>query len=120
MAKIGDRIYFRCWDGKIETKIITTIEDRHGVVYDDGKTRIEDDYQMYSTGPNEAIESYNCLPSDDPDVVEFIQWHGGEQAMSVKEEIAAWLFSKGYISEPDDILVKSFFINLYNIDEDDL
>ena len=88
MTKIGDRIYFRCWDGKIETKIITNIEDRFGVVFDDGKTRIEDNYQMYSTGPYEAIESYNCLPTDDPDVVEFIQRHGGEQAISVKEEIA--------------------------------
>ena len=120
MAKIGDRIYFRCWDGKIKTKIITAIEDRHGVIYDDGKTRIEDDYQMYSTGPYEAIESYNCLSTTDPDVVEFIQRHGGEHAISLKEEIAQLLYEKGYISEPDDISVKGFFINLYDIDEDDL
>ena len=116
MYEIGDRVYYRIWDGHIASSIITNIEARHGVIDVNGT---EADYFMYDTTAGGAIESYNCLPIDDPDVQEYIGWHGGEQSMNIKEEIAKLLYEKGYISEPDDISVKGFFINLYDIDEVD-
>ena len=116
MHKIGDRVYYRIWDGHIASSIITNIEARHGVIDVNGT---EADYFMYDTTAGGCVESYNCLPVTDPDVQEYIRLHGGEQSMNIKEEIAHLLYEKGYISEPDDTSGKGFFINLYDIDEVD-
>ena len=114
MYKIGDRVYYRVWNGHIASSIITNIEERHGVIDTLGT---EADYLMYDTTAGGAVESYNCLPVTDPDVQEYIGCHSDEQSMNIKKELAQLLYKKGYIPEPNDIYVKEFFINLYDIDD---
>ena len=119
MYNIGDRIYYYTWScgyptGHVASSIITNIEKRHGVIDVKGT---ESDYFLYETTAGGYIESYNCLSVDNPDVIEYLEKNGGLKNLNIKEEIAKLLFDKGYISTPDDILVKSFLINVYDIDE---
>ena len=55
--KVGDRIYYECYDGTIGTSIVTKIEPRT-TYWDNGKRY---DYNMLFTGPYSAIEDYNTL-----------------------------------------------------------
>ena len=55
--KVGDRIYYECYDGTIGTSIVTKIEPRT-TYWDNGKRF---DYNMLFTGPYSAIEDYNTL-----------------------------------------------------------
>jgi len=113
IRKIGDRVYFRYWDGTIGTAVITNIEKQHGTVNTHGE---EMDYEMYSTGPYKGIESYNCLPNNDPDVIEFIQKNGGENYMSIREELEKFMVLKGWIT--DERCAKGFIKDLYNLIEE--
>ena len=119
MYKVGDRVYYYIWKcgyptGHVSSSIITNIEKKHGVIDINGT---ETDYFIYDTADGGVIESYNCLPDDNPDVIEYLQKNGGLDNLNIKEEIAKLLFDKGFISTPDDILVKGFFMNVYDIDE---
>lgn len=64
--KIGDRVFFDCYNGTISSTVITNITDESYI--EDGKTY---NYKMYETGPTSAIEDYNCLPDTDPRVIEY-------------------------------------------------
>ena len=119
MYKVGDRVYYYIWNcgyptGHVSSSIITNIEKKHGVIDINGT---ETDYFIYDTTDGGVIESYNCLPDNNPDVVEYLQKNGGLDNLNIKEEIAKLLFDKGFISTPDDISVKGFFMNVYDIDE---
>ena len=66
--KIGDRIYYECYDGTIETSIVTKIEPQ--TYYDNGKWV---DYNMLFTGPYSAIEDYNTLAPSNHKVKTYIK-----------------------------------------------
>lgn len=64
--KIGDRIFFECYDGTIETAIVIDIEDK-SFLTDKGK---EFHYKSLITwregNCSSAIEDYNCLSKSNP------------------------------------------------------
>ena len=64
--KVGDRIYYECYDGTIETSIVTKIEPR--TYLDSGY-----DYNMLFTGPYSAIEDYNTLAPSNRKVRAYIK-----------------------------------------------
>ena len=66
--KVGDRIYYECYDGTIETSIVTRIEPQ--TYLGNGK---EYDYNMLYTGPCTAIEDYNTLAPSNPKVKAYIK-----------------------------------------------
>ena len=66
--KVGDRIYYECYDGTIGTSIVTKIEPR--TYWDNGKRF---DYNMLFTGPHTCIEDYNTLAPSNPKVKAFIK-----------------------------------------------
>ena len=66
--KVGDRIYYECYDGTIETAIVTKIEPR---TYLDSGKRF--DYNMLFTGPHSAIEDYNTLSPSNRKVRAYIK-----------------------------------------------
>ena len=66
--KVGDRIYYECYDGTIGTSIVTEIEPQ--TYWDYGK---KFDYNMLYTGPNTYIEDYNTLAPSNPKVKAFIK-----------------------------------------------
>jgi len=70
--KVGDRIFFEYWDDKsIGEAVVRDIEHR-SYDTDDGGT-IE--FNFLHTGSHTAIEDYNCIPEDDPRVVEYKKTH---------------------------------------------
>lgn len=71
--KVGDRIYYECYDGTIETSIVTKIEPR--TYLDSGY-----DFNMLYTGPHSAIEDYNTLAPSNRKVKAYIK------EMKVKRE----------------------------------
>ena len=54
--KVGDRIYYECYDNTIGSAIVTKIEPR--TYWDNGKRY---DFNMLFTGPYTCIEDYNTL-----------------------------------------------------------
>ena len=66
--KVGDRIYYECYDGTIGTSIVTKIEPR--TYWDNGKKY---DYNMLFTGPYSAIEDYNTLAPSNRKVRAYIK-----------------------------------------------
>lgn len=66
--KVGDRIYYECYDGTIGTSIVTKIEPR--TYCDNGK---RSDYNMLFTGPHTCIEDYNTLAPSNPKVKAYIK-----------------------------------------------
>lgn len=64
--KIGDRVFYECVDGSIETSIVLGIEDREYNL-DNGKTL---KFQMLRTGEYTCIENYNCIPLSSPKIKE--------------------------------------------------
>ena len=64
--KVGDRIYYECYDGTIETAIVTKIEPR--TYLDSGY-----DFNMLYTGPHSAIEDYNTLAPSNRKVKAYIK-----------------------------------------------
>ena len=66
--KVGDRIYYECYDGTIGTSIVTKIEPR--TYWDNGKRF---DYNMLFTGPYSAIEDYNTLALSNRKVKTYIK-----------------------------------------------
>ena len=67
--KVGDRIYYECYDGTIGTSIVTKIELRT-TYWDNGKKY---DYNMLFTGPCSAIEDYNTLSPSNRKVRAYIK-----------------------------------------------
>ena len=67
--KVGDRIYYECYDGTIGTSIVTKIEPRTTYL-DNGK---KFDYNMLFTGPHSAIEDYNTLSPSNRKVKAYIK-----------------------------------------------
>ena len=66
--KVGDRIYYECYDGTIGTSIVTKIEPR--TYLDNGKRF---DYNMLFTGPHSVIEDYNTLAPSNKKVRAYIK-----------------------------------------------
>ena len=66
--KVGDRIYYECYDGEIGSAIVTEIELQ--TYWDYGK---KFDYNMLYTGPNTCIEDYNTLAPSNPKVKAYIK-----------------------------------------------
>ena len=66
--KVGDRIYYECYDETIGTSIVTKIEPR--TYYDNGKWI---DFNMLFTGPYSAIEDYNTLSPSNRKVKAYIK-----------------------------------------------
>ena len=66
--KVGDRIYYECYDGTIGTSIVTKIKPRTYLDYGE-----KFDYNMLYTGPHSAIEDYNTLAPSNPKVKAFIK-----------------------------------------------
>ena len=67
--KVGDRIYYECYDGTIGTSIVTKIEPR--TYWDNNGERF--DYNMLFTGPYSAIEDYNTLSPSNHKVKTYIK-----------------------------------------------
>ena len=67
--KVGDRIYYECYDGTIGTSIVTKIEPRTYLVLNG----IKYDYNMLFTGPYSAIEDYNTLAPSNKKVRAYIK-----------------------------------------------
>ena len=67
--KVGDRIYYECYDGTIGTSIVTKIESRTHLLING----IKYDYNMLFTGPHSAIEDYNTLSPSNRKVRAYIK-----------------------------------------------
>ena len=67
--KVGDRIYYECYDNTIGSAIVTKIEPRTTYL-DNGK---KFDYNMLFTGPHSAIEDYNTLSPSNRKVKAYIK-----------------------------------------------
>lgn len=65
--KVGDWIFFECYDGTIGDAVVTKIEPR---TYDDGHS-VSFNYDLLYLGKHTVIEDYNCLGEDDPRVIEY-------------------------------------------------
>ena len=96
--KVGDRIFYKAYDGSIETVLITEIKDttdshfdKHGNPLKNGKVF---KYKMYKTGQYTWIEDYNCLSENDPRVSEFCK---GKKfiAKDFMDELRQFLKDKG-------------------------
>lgn len=86
--KIGDRIFFEyIGDGSIGEAIVIDIEPRSYKQYDDGKnTYVDIHFNMLRTGSHEMIEDYNCVPEDDPRVIEYKKTHADSRLFIEKFE----------------------------------
>ena len=81
--KVGDRIYYECFDNTIGTAIVTKIEPRF--YWDNGKRY---DFNMLSTGPYTAIEDYNTLLPSNPKVKAYIKKMKAKRGALVNEALA--------------------------------
>ena len=66
--KVGDRIYYECYDNTIGSAIVTKIEPR--TYWDNGKRY---DFNMLFTGPHSVIEDYNTLAPSNKKVRAYIK-----------------------------------------------
>lgn len=87
-CKIGDRVFFEyISDGSIGEAIVMDIEPRSYKNYDDGQNKYVDiDFNMLRTGKHSMIEDYNCLPEDDPRVIEYKKTHEDPRIFAQKFE----------------------------------
>ena len=93
--KIGDRIYYECYDGTIETSIVTKIEPQ--TYYDNGKWV---DYNMLFTGPYSTIEDYNTLAPSNPKVKAYIKGMKAKREALINEALMfAYPDRKGFSKE---------------------
>ena len=102
--KVGDRIYYECYDGTIGTSIVTKIEPR--TYYDNGKWF---DYNMLFTGPYSAIEDYNTLSPSNHKVKAYIKEVKTKRESLINEALMFAYpdrkdFSKGEIEACDRLL----------------
>ena len=102
--KVGDRIYYECYDGTIGTSIVTKIEPQ--TYLGNGK---EYDYNMLYTGPNTAIEDYNTLAPSNPKVKAYIKEMKAKRKALINEALMFAYpdrkdFSKGEIEACDRLL----------------
>ena len=67
--KVGDRIYYECYDNTIGSAIVTKIEPRTYLVLN-GKRY---DFNMLFTGPYTCIEDYNTLSPSNRKVKAYIK-----------------------------------------------
>ena len=67
--KVGDRIYYECYDNTIGSAIVTKIEPRTYLVLN-GKRY---DFNMLFTGPYTCIEDYNTLSPSNHKVRTYIK-----------------------------------------------
>ena len=66
--KVGERIYYECYDNTIGSAIVTKIEPR--TYWDNGKRY---DFNMLFTGPHSVIEDYNTLAPSNKKVSAYIK-----------------------------------------------
>lgn len=94
--KIGDRVFFEyISDSSIGEAIVMDIEPRSYKHYDDGKnTYVDIDFNMLRTGKHSMIEDYNCLPEDDPRVIEYKKTHADPRIF--KEKFENFLNDNGF------------------------
>lgn len=64
--KLGERVFYKCYNGQIESGIITGIKDST-YTNENGK---EIPFKMLSIGKYGMIEDYNILPKNSKEVVE--------------------------------------------------
>ena len=102
--KVGDRIYYECYDETIGTSIVTRIEPQ--TYLGNGK---EYDYNMLYTGPHTAIEDYNTLAPSNPKVKAYIKEMKAKRKALINEALMFAYpgrknFSKGEIEACDRLL----------------
>lgn len=91
--KVGDRIYYECYDGTIETSIVTKIEPR--TYLDSGY-----DFNMLYTGPHSAIEDYNILAPSNRKVKAHIKEMKAKREALINEALMfAYPDRKGFSKE---------------------
>ena len=94
--KVGDRIYYECYDETIGTSIVTKIEPRT-TYWDNGKRY---DYNMLYTGPCTAIEDYNTLAPSNPKVKAYIKEMKAKRKALINEALMfAYPDRKGFSKE---------------------
>lgn len=103
--KVGDRVFFECFDGTIGTATIKKIEptespfDKKGNYLRNGKKH---KFNYYYTGVNTVIEDYNCLSDNDPRVKEYCK---GKKFISsdFADELRRFLVEHGAHKGDDDV-----------------
>ena len=87
--KVGDRVFFECYDGTIGTRIVLEIEPRSYV--ENGKTINYDMLITYKNGSHfkEAIEDYSTLPYGDPRVKELQKQLAKQDSLA--QDIRDWI-----------------------------
>ena len=66
--KVGDRIFFECYDGTIGTEIVLEVEPK-SYIDDNGRTVNYDELITWRSGNcSSSIEDYETLPLSDPRV----------------------------------------------------
>jgi hypothetical protein len=86
--KIGDRVFFECYDGTIGTAIIIGIKPET-YINDDGK---EVGYDWLETSDNSGVEDYNTLPLSDPRVKELQKQLAKQDNLA--QDIRDWIINK--------------------------
>ena len=102
--KVGDRIYYECYDNTIGSAIVTKIEPR--TYWDNGKRY---DFNMLFTGPYTCIEDYNTLAPSNPKVKAYIKERKAKREALVNEALMFAYpdrkdFSKGEREDCDRLL----------------
>ena len=87
---VGDRVYFECYDGSIDSAVILDIEEMHG---DTGRGYPET-YYMYKTGPYTVIENYMCLADSNPRVKKYLKEN--KHALGFEEAFLKWMRENDY------------------------
>ena len=95
--KVGDRVFFECYDGSIGSAIV------HQVILD---TYIDDDnkpyhFYMLETGDNTSIEDYATLPYSDPRVKALMKQFKKQD--EIAEQIREWVIANSDIYETEII-----------------
>lgn len=81
--KVGDRIYYECYDNTIGSAIVTKIEPRTYLVLN-GKRY---DFNMLFTGPYTCIEDYNTLAPSNRKVRTYIKEVKTKQEALINEAL---------------------------------
>ena len=115
--KVGDRIYYECYDGTIGTSIVTKIEPRTYFL-DNGKRL---DFNMLTLGPYTAIEDYNTLAPSNPKVKAYIKERKAKREALINEALMfaypdRKAFSKGE-REACDRLLKFAYMRYREFEE---
>ena len=94
--KVGDRIYFEYYDGRIGSAVVTEIEPRF--YYDGNGKRI--DFNMLFTGPHTCIEDYNTIAPSNPKVKAYIKENKAKREALINEALMfAYPDRKGFSKE---------------------